>query len=52
MNKLTYGVGVNDLGYRIRVQEEVTENRGKKNQGVCFSIQILCSVEKHVSKML
>ena len=30
MNKLTYGVGVNDLGYRVHVQEEVTKNGGKR----------------------
>ena len=30
MNKLTWGVGVNDLGYRVHVQEEVTKNGGKR----------------------
>ena len=30
MNKLVYGVGVNDLGYRVHVYEYVTENGGKK----------------------
>ena len=30
MNKLTFGVGVNDLGYRVHVQEEVTKNGGKR----------------------
>ena len=30
MNKLVYGVGVNDLGYRTRVYEEVTKNGGKR----------------------
>ena len=30
MNKLVYGVGVNDLGYRVRVYEYVTENGGKR----------------------
>ena len=30
MNKLVYGVGVNDLGYRVHVQEEVTKNGGKR----------------------
>ncbi len=29
MNKLTFGVGVNDLGYRVHVQEYVTKNGGK-----------------------
>ena len=30
MNKLTYGVGVNDLGYRVHIMEEVTKNGGKR----------------------
>ena len=30
MNKLTYGVGVNDLGYRTQVFEELTKNGGKR----------------------
>ena len=30
MNKLTCGVGVNDLGYRTQVYEYVTENGGKR----------------------
>ena len=30
MNKLTCGVGVNDLGYRVHVQEEVTKSGGKR----------------------
>ena len=30
MNKLTYGVGVNDLSYRTQVYEYVTENGGKR----------------------
>jgi hypothetical protein len=30
MNKLVYGVGVNDLGYRTYVYEYVTENGGKR----------------------
>ena len=30
MNKLVYGVGVNDLGYKIHVKEEVTINGGKR----------------------
>ena len=31
MNKLTYGVGINDLGYRTQVREEVTKNGGKRS---------------------
>ena len=30
MNKLVWGVGINDLGYRVQVNEEVTKNGGKR----------------------
>ena len=36
MNKLVYGVGVNDLGYRVHVQEDVTENGGKRIRKTVF----------------
>ena len=36
MNKLIYGVGVNDLGYRVQASEEVTENGGKKIRKTVF----------------
>ena len=36
MNKLICGVGVNDLGYRTLVQEEVTENGGKRIRKIVF----------------
>ena len=36
MNKLTCGVGVNDLGYRTQVNEEVAENGGKRIQKSVF----------------
>ena len=36
MNKLVYGVGVNDLGYRTQVKEEVTKNGGKRTQKTVF----------------
>ena len=52
MNKLAYGVGVNDLGYRTQVYEAVTKDGGKKRQEACFYMQILYSVEKHAKKML
>jgi hypothetical protein len=52
MNKLVFGVGVNDLDYRVHVREAVTENGGKKNLEDCFSMQILYSMGKHVKKML
>ncbi len=30
MSKLVHGVGVNDLGYRVHLREEVTKNGGKR----------------------
>ena len=36
MNKLTYGVGVNDLGYRVHVTEELAKNGGKRIQKYVF----------------
>ena len=36
MNKLVYGVGVNDLGYRTQVYEDVTKNGGKRIQKSVF----------------
>ena len=36
MNKLVCGVGVNDLGYRVHVKEDVTKNGGKRIQKTVF----------------
>ena len=36
MNKLIYGVGVNDLSYRTQVYEDVTKNGGKRIQKSVF----------------
>ena len=36
MNKLVYGVGVNDLGYRVQVKEWVTKDGGKRVQKHVF----------------
>ena len=36
MKKLVYGVGVNDLGYRVQVWEWVTENGGKRVRKTVF----------------
>ena len=36
MNKLTYGVGVNDLGYRTQVWEELPKNGGKRIRKTVF----------------
>ena len=52
MNKLTFGVGVNDLGYRVNVKEELPKKWRQKKPEDCFSMQILCSVERDVKKML
>ena len=30
MDKLVYGIGVNDLGYKTQVKEELTKNGGKR----------------------
>ncbi len=36
MKKLVYGVGVNDLGYRTQVYEDVTKNGGKRTRKLVF----------------
>ena len=36
MNKLLFGVGVNDLGYRVHVKEELPKNGGKRVQKSVF----------------
>jgi CRISPR/Cas system-associated endoribonuclease Cas2 len=36
MNKLIYGVGVNDLGYRVHLREELPKNGGKRIQKTVF----------------
>ena len=36
MNKLVYGVGVNDLGYRVHVLEDVTKNGGRRAKKTVF----------------
>ena len=36
MNKLVYGVGVNDLPYRTQVWEWVTKNGGKRIRKLVF----------------
>jgi len=52
MNKLVCGVGVNDLGYRVHVREELPKKWRQKKLEDCFYMQILCSVETHAAKML
>ena len=36
MNKLIWGVGINDLGYRTQVYEDVTKNGGKRIRKTVF----------------
>ena len=36
MNKLVYGVGVNDLGYKTHVKEELPKNGGKRIRKTVF----------------
>jgi CRISPR/Cas system-associated endoribonuclease Cas2 len=36
MTKLVYGVGVNDLGYRVHVREELPKSGGKRIQKTVF----------------
>ena len=50
--KFIYGVGINDLCYRTQVREELTKKWRQKNQEACFSMQILCNVERNIKKML
>ena len=39
MTKLIYGVGTNDLGYRVHLREWVTENGGKRIQKTVFKCE-------------
>jgi hypothetical protein len=39
MNKLVYGVGVNDLPYKTQVYEYVTENGGKRIRKIVFKCE-------------
>ena len=36
MNKLVFGVGVNDLGYRTQVEEELPKNGGERVREIVF----------------
>ncbi len=36
MKKLVYGVGVNDLPYRVKVWEELPKNGGKRVRKIVF----------------
>ena len=48
MNKLVWGVGVNDLPYRTQINEEVTKNGGKRIQKSVF----LCKYYAAWTRML
>ena len=45
--KITYGVGVNDLGYRVHVQEWVTKDGGKRVRKSVFTCKYY-TVWKHM----
>ena len=47
MNKLVYGVGVNDLCYRVQVLEAVTKNGGKRIRKTVFRCKYY-TVWKHM----
>ena len=49
MNKLVYGVGVNDLGYRVHVQEYVTKDGGKKGRNTVFKCKYYTVWTLHTS---
>ena len=43
MNKLVWGIGVNDLGYRVDVREAVTKNGGKRIRKTIFKCKYYVS---------
>ena len=47
MNKLVWGVGVNDLGYRVHVMEELPKNGGKRVRKTVFRCEYY-EVWKHM----
>ena len=48
--KLVYGVGVNDLGYRVRVYEYVTENGGKRIRKHVFTCKYYAAWESMLKR--
>ena len=52
MNKLVYGVGVNDLDYRTQVKEYVTKDGGERILKPIFLCKYYEVWKKHVKKML
>ena len=50
MNKLVYGVGVNDLGYRVQINEYVTENGGRRVQKPVFRCKYYAVWESMLSR--
>ena len=41
MSKLVWGVGENDLGYRVQVNEELPKNGGKKSGRLFLNAHIM-----------
>ncbi len=46
MKKLVYGVGINDLGYRVHVREEVTKMEAKEAGSLFFDAHTIQRGEK------
>ena len=51
MNKLVFGVGVNDLGYRVHVQEWVTEDGGRRVQKPVFRCKYYTAWKRMLEKI-
>ena len=50
MNKLVYGVGVNDLGYRVQVYEYVTENGGERVRKPVFKCKYYAALTRMLER--
>ena len=50
MNKLVFGVGVNDLGYRTHVYEYVTENGGRRGRETVFKCKYYAALARMLER--
>ena len=50
MNKLVWGVGVNDLGYRVHVREELPKNGGKRIRKSVFKCKYYAAWKEMVRR--
>ena len=50
MNKLVFGVGVNDLGYKVQIKEELPKNGGKRVQKTVFRCKYYTVWENMLSR--